>query len=102
MLPAITPDITRPIRHLDRDHRVIAFRTIGNRADPSHGTAAQSFWDIATCGEQKFVILSVRQGMFLEGIPGKDLPTRLDAARVRRLIPDADTRLPLMIRKNSS
>ena len=40
--------------------------------------------------------------MFLEGIPGKDLPTRLDAARVRRLIPDADTRLPLMIRKNSS
>ena len=41
-------------------------------------------------------------GMFLEGIPANELPSRLDAARVRRLIPDADARLPMLIRRNSS
>ena len=39
--------------------------------------------------------------LFLEGIPGKDLPSKLDAARIRRLVLDADARLPLMILRNS-
>ena len=77
---------------LDLDHS----RTLMIRL----GWVDYNFWSPSGSARPGDVVRAVLS-MFLEAIPGHELQAKLDAARVRRLVPDADTRIPLLIRKSS-
>ncbi|MDG2422632.1 MAG: hypothetical protein P8M22_01500 [Phycisphaerales bacterium] len=38
--------------------------------------------------------------IFIESMDPREIPMNLDAARIRRVVPDADTRVPAMIRQS--
>ena len=62
------------------------------------GWADYNLWSPSGTDRPSDVALAVLK-LFLEALDPRSLPVNLDAARIRRVVRDADTRVPLMIQQ---
>lgn len=63
------------------------------------GWADYNLWSPSGTDRPSDVALAVLK-LFIEALDPRSLPVNLDAARIRRVVRDADTRVPLMIQQH--